>query len=248
MTLLEEIKFRMDNVYRGFPIDNGVLFNTHCLYPSNGMVQVAIYGAGKTYFVSDNGGAIREAETAGAVMKNPDRLFSKTLKKQGLFIKNGAICSPEISIDALPAAISIVANVSKEVSESIFDTWKIERTRNFKDMLRDLLKTEFHFDAKEEKIAGQSNKSHSFENVVEFMNGSKILIDPVLKDANSINSRLVANLDVRSKNYPNLKQRIIYDDSQEWQSNDLSLLVVSGVPVIPFSRSQIALRESFAQS
>lgn len=248
MNLINEIKTRMDIAFGYFSIENGVLCNTHCLYPSNGMVQVAVMGAGDTYFVTDNGGAFREAEAAGASIKNPDRQYSKLLAKQGLTIENGVICSPKIGIESLPAAISIIANVSKEISESIFHTWKIERSRIFKDLVRDFIKTEFHVEVKEEKIIGQSNKSYSFCNVIDFMNGSKIIIDPVLKDPNSINARLVANLDVRSKHYPNLSQSIIYDDEQKWQPTDLNLLMVSGVPIIPFSKSEAILRQSFAQA
>lgn len=246
MNLANEIMERMAQIYRCIPIENGVTMNTHCLYPSNGMVKVTVFGAGTSYFVTDNGGAIHEAESAGAEIKKPDRMFSRVLAKQGLNIKNGAIFSPEVGLENIPAAISIVANASKEISESIFDTWKISRSRNFKKLVHDFLRVGLKTEVKEDKISGRSNKSHTFENVVEFMNGSKLLVDAVLKDANSINSRFVANLDVHAKQYPNLKQRIVYDDSESWLASDLSLLGDSGVPVIPFSRSEAALREAIA--
>lgn len=247
MNLANEIMERMAAIYRCIPIDNGVTMNTHCLYPSNGMVKVTVFGAGTSYFVTDNGGAIHAAESAGAEIKNPDRMFSKALSKQGLNIKNGAIFSPGVGLENIAAAITIVANASKEISESIFDTWRISHARNFKDVVRNFLRYELQTNVKEDKISGRSNKPHTFENVVEFMNGSKLLVDAVLKDANSINSRFVANLDVHAKKYPNLKQRIVYDDSEDWQASDLSLLGDSGVLVIPFSKSESALREAISQ-
>jgi hypothetical protein len=239
MNLAEEIKLRMDAIYRCFSIENGVRVNTHCLYPSNGIVQVVVMGSGTSYFVTDAGGAIKEAEAAGASIERPDRLFTKALKKQGLTIRNGAISSPAIGLDAVPAAIGIVANTSKELADSIFDGWRLSRTRNFKDMVRKLLKDQFiENEVREEKISGSSNKTHSFDNAIHFLNGEILLVDAVLKDANSINSRFVANMDVRSKDYPNIKQRIIYDDVEEWPSADLNLLGVIGVPILPFSKSE----------
>lgn len=243
MKLAEEIKIRMDSVYRYFDIENGVRFNTHCLYPSNGFVQVSVYGGGSEFYVTDAGGAFREAEAAGATIKHPDRQFSKLLKKQGLSIRQGAIYSPNVSLDSLPAAITIVANTSKEMADTIFETWRLERTRNFKEMVREFLKSQFvGSEVKEEKISGSSNKPHTFDNVVKFLNGSTLIIDPVLKDANSINSRVVANMDVHAKNYPNLRQSIVYDDTEEWQSSDLNLLGVTQVPVFAFSKSEAALK------
>ena len=247
MNLLTEISARMSDAYRYFPIENGVRLNTHCLYPNNGNVQVVVYGAGSSFFVTDEGGAIREAETAGAEIKHPDLKFSKLLAKQGLGIKNGAIISPSVGLENIAAAIAIVANASKEVSEALFDSWKLARARNIKDLVKNLLRHELQRETKEEKIPGKSNKPHSFENVIEFMNGSKLLVDAVIRDPSSINARFVANLDVRSKQYPQIGQRIIYDDSDDWQAADLSLLSDTGVQVIAFSKSESALREAISR-
>lgn len=245
MNLLRDVASRMEAVQRCYSIENGVRVNTHCLYPSNGAVQVTVMGAGSSYFVSDAAGAIREAEKAGAHIDHPDRLYSKELKKQGLFMKGGAIFSPSIGIDAVPAAVILVANASKEVADSIFQSWRLAKERNFKALVRNSLRTEFaDGDLREEKIVGTSNKPHSFENVVRFMNGAMLLVDPVLRDANSINSRFVANLDVSAAKYPHITQRIVYDDEEDWQTADLSLLAVSGVPLIPFSKAAAALRQA----
>ena len=47
-------------------LGNGdVAVNTHCLYPSNAVVQVMVRSVTSGFFVSDDGGAIREALTAG---------------------------------------------------------------------------------------------------------------------------------------------------------------------------------------
>jgi hypothetical protein len=246
MNLVNEIMSRMGDVHQCTPIENGVRFTTHCLYPTNTNVQVAVMGAGNEFFVTDNAGAIKEASNSGAEIKNPDGVYKKLLEKQGLEIKNGAILSPVVKLDDIAAAIVIVANASKELSDFIFDSWKLKRVRNFKDQVRSLIINNLHKEAKEGKFAGRSNRQHTFENVID-LNGVKLIIDPVLKDANSINARFAANFDVRSHEYPNLVQKIIYDDSEEWSAADLSFLGDSGAPVIAYSKSEAILREVIVQ-
>ena len=53
---------------------------------------------------------------------------------------------------------------------------------------------------------------------------SKLLIDPVVNDASSINARLVSNLDVRMNENPQISQLIVFDDRLKWKSSDLKLL------------------------
>ena len=42
------------------PTSDGVRVTTHCMYPSNGLVQVTVRG-GESIVVSDEGGAVGEA-------------------------------------------------------------------------------------------------------------------------------------------------------------------------------------------
>jgi len=194
--------------------------------------------------VTDDGGAFREAENAGAILGNISRRYEKLVGKQGLLIERGIVSSPKIQLEMVPAAILLVANVSKEIADNIFNTWRQTKSRDFKEAVKTLIKNRFSsFTAKETKFVGTSNKPHAFDNVIQLPQGKKLIIDAVLRDANSINSRVVANLDVRSANYTDVDQRIIYDDEEAWSANDLSILQVSGVPVVPFSRTEQTIRE-----
>lgn len=243
ITLIETIRIGLSQVRRCFDVDNGVLVNTDCMYPGNGIVQVSVMGAGSSFFVTDRGGAIRVAEMAGAEITHHGRAYVKHVKMQGLEIAHGTIRSPNIGIDEVPAAILLVANASKEFADALFDGYRLAKSRSFKELVRAMLKAEFaDRDVKEDIVIGSSQKAHTFENVVTFLNGSKLIVDPVLNDANSINSRLVANLDIKHTNNPHLIQRIVYDDDRAWQASDLNLLGVSGVPIVPFSKSEKALK------
>lgn len=241
---IEKVKAALNNLSGFAQVANGVRFNTQCLYPNNGHVRLLVMGEGETFIVTDEGGAFKEAIEAGANPEYKDIRFQRALKQQGLSMRAGAINSPKVSLEALPSAIALVANASKETAEWIFEHWRLERTRKFKSLLRQLLKDEFHVKAlQEQNITGESNKPHTFESVIQFMNGSRLLVDAVVKDSNSINARVVANLDVKGAGHPHLLQTIVYDDEDEvWGAADLKLLGVSGVPIIPFSKSVEGLR------
>lgn len=228
-------------------MDNGVSLSTHCLYPNHSSVQVFVRGSGERYYVSDDGGAMREAEAAGAVLGKSDTKFLRLIEKQGLIMARGVISTPAIQIDMVPAAVLLVANASKEVADFIYSSWRVAKARDFKELVRELLNREFPaVTIKEEKLFGESHKTHSFDNVVYLPNGRRLVVDPVLRDSNSINARVVANLDVHLAKHEGMVQRLVYDDDADWPANDLSVLQFSRVPVVAYKKAAQALRPLLA--
>ena len=223
-------------------IDNGVSLSTHCLYPNNSSVQVFVRGEGKTYFVTDDGGAMRDVQSSGVIFGASDAKYQRLVQRQGLVMRKGVIATEAIGIEMVPAAILLVANASKEVAEAICNTWRTAKARNFKELVRDLLLREFpNMAIKEDKLFGDSHKQYKFDNVLHLPTGRRVVVDAVLRDSNSMNARVVANLDVRHARHEGVDQRIVYDDSADWPASDLSLLDVSQVGVIAFSRMPQAL-------
>jgi hypothetical protein len=222
---------------RGVQLTDGVQLTTQCMYPSNSLVHVVIRGAGASYVVSDQGGAVQEVAAAGGDASLADRKFRQLVERQGLNIRSGVIYSPVVSPQELPAAIALIANTSKEVADRLFDQIKLKRDRNFKAMLRHLLKETYSDKAvRETPIVGASNKAHKFENVIQLVSGQRITFDPVTKEPGSVAARVLANLDVQAAKHPNLEQRIVYDDIEDWQAADLNILLMSNTTLVPFSR------------
>ena len=126
--LIDEVAARMQSIQRFTPVENGVRVNTHCMYPSNDMVHVTVYGSGSSYIVTDSGRAVSQAEKAGAKIEKPDAFAkARDIKSQGLLMENGAIRSPVVELDAVPAAIMLVANASKEIADHIFNVYRLSR-------------------------------------------------------------------------------------------------------------------------
>jgi hypothetical protein len=238
--LMKVIGRGLEEIVNITPIEDGVRVTTHCMYPSNGLVQVTIRGGIEKIMASDEGGAIGEALAAGIPMRDLDKTLNHLIKDQGLRLKKGTIFTPPMPIEAAPLAILLVANASQEVARWLYEHMKIKRTRDFKVLLSEFLQNKFDAHvAHNAVIVGHSNKPHRFANVIS-LGEARIIIDPVTNEASSINARVVANLDVRATENPNIVQRIIYDDEEDWAPADLNLLQV-GAPVIAFSRASEAI-------
>ena len=180
--------------------------------------------------------------SAGIRTVAADRMLRARVKNRGLIVQNGVIRSPEVPIKGIPAAILLVANASKDVAEWALGHLRFRVPRNFKEDLAHLLERYFNESlTKDIPILGASNKAHKFTYVLNLRHNKRVLIDPVLNDPSSINSRVVSNLDVQNTRDPNLSQFIIYDDSLHWPASDLKLLQI-GAPTIPFSHAEPEIR------
>lgn len=236
---MRQVELVREALLKAFPVNEwgeAVRVVTHCIYPANGLVQVVVRGGIDTFVVSDEGNAFRELAAAGVEIQKPDKLVKHLVIEKGLVIHDGIISSPQVRADSLGIAIAFVANTSKEVAEWLFAHARIKKQRDFKMVVHEFLKARFNDYLKQEVFVGASNKPHKFENLIALAGGKRLIVDPVVHDANSINARVVANFDVRSAGYNNLEQRIVYDDDEDWKPDELNLLQV-GANVIPFSRA-----------
>jgi hypothetical protein len=240
MSQLQIIRNAMVDAFSISDEDDGVRVTTHCLYPSNGLVQVIVRGGTNTFFVSDEGRAVQEIEAAGAEIHNVDRLVSHLVVPHGLSVSKGVIRSAQCDASNLPVSIAIVANISKSVADYLFSHVRVRPHKNFRSVVSSFVRAQYQT-VHEEVIVGSSNKQHRFDNVIILSGGRKVVVDPVVPDHNSIASRVLANMDVRSAKYPDIEQRIVYDDADSWKSEDLNLLQ-AGADVISFSKASIVLK------
>lgn len=236
---MKQVELIRESLLKTFPVfewGDAVRVVTHHIYPGNGLVQVVIRGGVDTFVISDEGNAFRELSAAGIEIAKPDKLVRQLILEKGLHISNGVISSPQVRADSLGIAIALVANASREVADWLFAHWRIKKDRDFKAVVHQFLEARFPNHVRNETLVGASNKQYRFDNLISLPTGKRLLIDPVVHDANSINARVVANLDIRTFGYSDLEQKIIYDDEDNWRPDELNLLQV-GATVIPFSRA-----------
>ncbi len=240
------IRESMADIARVDVLDDCLRVTTHCLYPSNGLVRVVVRVSGTTATVSDDRAALNEAQSAGLNIAMSDSRLRHVVLPYGATISNGTVFI-DTSVSSAGAAIVFVANASRAVAEWLYTHMHIRPSRDFRMLLTDLLERKFeslvHRDV---EIAGKYKK-HTFANLVALPDGRRLLVDPVVPDASSVNSRVVAHLDVRNLNDETLEQRLIYDEADNWDSSNLSLLSI-GANAIPFSRSEETLERIAAHA
>jgi len=244
----DALKWGLDEIATIRSVEDGVRVTTHCMYPSNGLVQVTVRGGARTIIASDEGGGVEEALSAGIPLKEYDRGLGHLVRDQGLFIKKGIVFTPQMPLEAAPLAVLLVANASQEVARWLYEHTKIKRSRDFRTLLAEFLKSRFDDRVEHNAVIfGHSNKPHRFANVISFSNGRRLIVDPVTNEPSSINARVVANLDVKATENPAIEQRIVYDDDEHWAPADLNLLQV-GANVIPYSRSSDVIERLAARA
>lgn len=220
------------------PVDDAVRVTTHCMYPSGGLVNVFVRGGRYAAMVSDGGGAVTEALSAGVLVRPSDKQIQQILDRYGLFAGEGVVFCKEVPMDSVHSSIILVANASRAVATWLYDHTRIRRQRDFRRTLENMLSTMFDLNVSHNVQIDGRRKGHRFANVIRLNEGKKLLVDPVSNEASSINARVVANLDVHQLENPKIIQRLVYDDEEEeWSPDSLSLLGMSGVPVVPLSRS-----------
>lgn len=237
MTLLDVVRKEISNVFTLRTTRDGVRVATHCVYPTNSFVQVIVRGGESSFYVSDEGGAVHEIESAGAEISRPDKLLKNIVSQYGLYIENGVIKSDFVEANAIPVVMAIVANASKECAEFLFHYARIKVQRDLKKLVGQYLLNTFEDRlVKDQVLIGKSNKPHKFENIIRFAANRRLIVDPVVYQQTAINAHVIANLDVANAQYPDVEQRIIYDDEETWRAEDLIVLQM-GATVVPFSRA-----------
>ena len=210
-----------------------VVVPTHCLYPTNHIVNVYIEEAEREFTVHDNGEALDQLRAMGGHEPAPGYLIRAAVRRDGLSVSEGyRIFAPNVRIDGLAGAVALVANAARDAADLLIAHHRPLPRRPLSQELEAILDVQFpSLWRKEEAIVGQSNKHHRFDYTIAVDHNRKILLDIAKPDASSINAAVVANLDVRTAHPNAFIQRIVYDDADSWSAENLSLLRVGAPPI-----------------
>lgn len=219
-------------------VKDALAVHTHCLYPDNSVVTVLVRGGpGYGFMVSDDGRAVDELTAHNREVPNANRFLSRFCRREGLTAENGEIRSGRVDATGLASAVSFVANASARAVYRGLEVLKIRRPRNLKEDLAGLLHATFPVQniRKGVRIQGGSTRTYRFESVVDF-GPRRLVIDPVTRDPNSINAHAIAHMDIGNLRDPDIQQRLVYDERDEWPAADLALLQTAA-KIVPFSNS-----------
>lgn len=248
MTILEAVRSAVREFAECAEDGARIAVPTQFLYPSNGCVTAYVSGDMSGEFrVSDDGGALDVLSAHGLIVPDASKLVSPFCKSRFLQEKKGIIYASRVPIEALSTAIVMVAATSSEVATHGVRTIRPRRRKELSVAVYEALER-FCVERKiaptehiktEERIAGYSQRQYVFDYVVRIDGERALLVDAVMPEGNSINSKVVSNIDVGKANIPHLSQMIVYDPGESWAASDLNLLQMAArtipLPYLPDS-------------
>lgn len=206
---------------------------THCQLPGGSLIKVRVRASGDGWIVSDGGAALDDATSAGIEKPIFGLNVRRAIRSKGLSFVDGRIESPRIGLESLYNATIVVANAARDVAEALIYLGNNYSEETLENRARKILVGRFHswVLSRPVIISGASERDHKFDNALDLPDGRKILVDVVKHQGNSINAAVVANLDVQRLGNPKLVQRIVFDPSESWKSEEIELLGVGATPV-----------------
>jgi len=232
MNIVEHIS----SAFAPVPNQDGVLVPTPILYPSNGNVVVHVSGGTRACVVSDRGDALRNARAHCIDVPDPEKWLRHIVRGSSLHAVNGQIMSGEIRSDEVFAGIALVARAAADAVR-----YAIEHYRHHGETIYDRTYRELtgRFGSpnvsRQTTLAGASNRSYHFDFATPISDGKMLLLDTVLPNANSVNAKAIAHIDIGSLKNETRFHAIVYDDSAAWESSDINLLQ-SAAQLLPIAR------------
>ncbi len=229
-----EVLADMTNLRR---TENGALVRTSCVLPSGSLLNVSVQPAIDGWIVCDEGAVVADAMAHGFDVDLSLKGLASKLSRDGLRVEKGRIYSDRVSSGELPFMVAYLATAAIDASRWLLTSAAKRSKRSVADALTDLINRKYSDIRLRDplELLGNSSKSYAFENVLILPNRQRLILDPVSRNDGSIKSRIVANLDVAQAGHQSLIQRIIYDDDEGWEQQELALLSV-GAPTIKISK------------
>ena len=133
--------------------------STPLLYPSGSHAVVRIDGAGDRWFVSDDGYGCLEADMMGGLLSFR-RIARSMAERAGVQFDERCFFVLAVERDALPGAVTIISNISKQVVERTAFAMEERRIALSRDVFEERLSTAFGAKAIEHQvpIIGASGK------------------------------------------------------------------------------------------
>jgi hypothetical protein len=224
-------------IARGWPLcdyDGSVYtVTTHCQLPNGSLVKLRIRRAEDGWVVSDGGAAIDEAVASGISRPSFGLNVRRALRLKGLHLAEGRIESPKIGEESLFNAVVVVANACRDIAETLIFVGSVSDEETLERRTRQILIGRFHTWVLKKPVIinGASDRQHKFDTALDLPDGRKVLVDVVRHQGNSINSAIVSNLDIARLNNDHIVQRIVFDPTEDWKSEEIELLSVGATPV-----------------
>jgi len=218
----------------------GYVVGTTNLLPSGDLVKLFITLGKTSCLVTDRGMAVTQLEDMGAKATDAAKALKVYARKFGVSANTSEIFHSS-SLSDIPASIVLVANAVSDVVKEEARRLKFSSRRDIKEALSQYLRRRVGEIADTKRTLRGLYAEHEFAHVFESTTDKRIIIvDPVLSEPSSINSRVVAHFDVRAELGTGVEGLMVYDDEEDWTVEKLGLLRLAG-DAVPFRHIDKAL-------
>ncbi len=225
----------ISSAFAPVPDADGVLVPTPILYPSNGNVVVHVSGGSRTCVVSDRGDALRNARAHAVEIPNIDHWLTLSLRGSSLRGVSGQITSSEMKLEDVFSGIALVARAASDAVRYAIEHYKRSDETIYDRTYRELTA---RFGApnvsRQTTAIGASNRNYHFDFAAP-IGARLLLIDTVLPNANSVNAKAIAHIDVGNLKEKSPFHSIVYDADADWDASDINLLQ-SAAQLLPVGR------------
>lgn len=217
--------------------ENGAMVRTSCVLPSGSLLNVSVQPMMDGWIVCDEGSVVADVMAHGFDVDVSLTGLARKLSMSGLKVEKGRIYSGRVNAGELPYMVAYLATAALDASKWLMNSASKHTKRGIVERVDEIIDRRYSEIRMTEPLSllGHSSKSYSFDNVLILPSREKLILDPVTRHDGSIKSRLVANLDVAQAGHSGLIQRIVYDDDEGWEQQELALLTV-GAPIVKLSR------------
>lgn len=234
---------------------NDVLVYTHCIYPSRAQIRVRVKPLPNShYLISDDAAGLGEILSMGVETKKPGYFLAEQAGRYGVRYHRGEISVEAESLEALPAAVMLVSNASKD---GVFRTSLAHEANikpSFDFTFENYVREKYTGKFRPETITGGSGVSRKFRFVHQRgnvsglrLNDPIILVEPVAPNPFAIAIKAQAHRDIMHCALPKLWQCLVVDrESDPWTREDIELLKQSGVLWLEFPQADIELSRRIA--
>jgi hypothetical protein len=217
--------------------DSGAMVRTSCILPSGSLLNVSVQPMMDGWIVCDEGSVVADVMAHGFDVDLSIKGLARKLSGEGLKVEKGKIYSGRVSSGDLPYMVAYLATAAIDASKWLMNSSSKHARRGVAERVEEIIDRRYSEIRMLEPLSlkGHSSKNYSFDNVLILPSRERLILDPVTRHDGSIKSKLVANLDVSQAGYEGLIQRIVYDDDEGWEQQELALLTV-GAPIVKLSR------------
>ena len=230
MTSVDAVREALADWTEPRPHGEWVVVPTTCAYPSNRTVNVYLLGGSETVRAFDGGGAFDELDGCGEYGFNAFKVLKGFAKDKGISVDDrGWLMSEPVPYADLAGIVPHMANLSVSASSFLISRRHKKKLVDLREEVNKVLVSRFDRNVhRHGHLTGDSTKVHKFDFIVDTEEENRLAIDAALPDPSSVNAVVVRHLDVRAAKPPKVSQLIVYDDRDNWKSEDLAILRTGG--------------------